>query len=325
MDLVNLADVQAAAANVAGAAVRTPLLRAPWAEPGGESATADAAGLWIKPESLQPVGSFKIRGVYHAVASLPAARRVAGVITHSSGNHGRALAYVARAFGVPCVVVMPDVANKVKIDATAALGAEIVLVPPPERTDRARRLADERGLSLVPPFDHPDVIAGQGTIGLEILADLPDVDCVLVPLGGGGLASGIATAVKALRPAAAVVGVEPAVAAEAAESLRAGVLRPWSTELTYRTIADGLRTAPSALTFAHLRARLDDVVTVAEDEIRDAMRRLVIAGRLVVEPSGAVPVAAYLHRRGQLPAGRTVAVVTGGNVDPALLASVLAG
>jgi threonine dehydratase len=305
VDLVSLDDVRAAAKNIKGVAVRTPLL--PWRD------------IFLKPESLQPIGAFKIRGAYHAVACLPASRRAAGVVTHSSGNHAQALAYAARAFGVPCVVVMPDVAPPMKVAATRALGAEVVLVPPAERQSASVSLAAARGLSLIPPYDHRDVIAGQGTVGLEIVEDLSDVDVVLVPVGGGGLASGVATAVKALRPSAAVVGVEPSLAADARDSLAAGKLVTWPVEQAYRTIADALRVPLSALTLAHLQERLDGIVTVSDDEIRFAVRELARTARLVVEPGGAAAVAAYLHHRSSLPTGRTVAVVSGGNVDPELL------
>jgi threonine dehydratase len=257
------------------------------------------------------------------VASLPAARRAAGVVTHSSGNHGQALAHAARAFGVPCVVVMPDVAPAVKVAAVRALGAETVLVPPAERAARAKQLVAERGLSLIPPYDHPDVIAGQGTVGLEIVADLSEVDVVLVPVGGGGLASGVATAVKALRPSAAVVGVEPEEAADARDSLAAGTVVTWPVERAYRTIADALRTPLSELTLAHLSERLDGIVTVSDDELRATVGRLARTARLVAEPGGAAATAAYLYHRAELPAGRTVAIVSGGNLDPTLLHAVL--
>lgn len=306
--LVELAEVRAAARNLSGVAVRTALLPSPWSD-----------RLWLKPESLQPTGAFKLRGAYHAVAQLPQARRAAGVVTHSSGNHGQALAYAARALGTACVVVMPQRAAAHKVEATRRLGAEVVLVPPAERASRAADLAAERGLSPIPPFDHPDVIAGQGTVGLEIMADLAEVDVVLVPVGGGGLAAGVATAVKALRPGAAVVGVEPELAADARESLAAGAVRAWPVELTYRTVADGLRTQLSELTLAHLMSRLDGIVTVTEAEILETTQALLGEARLVVEPSGAVATAAYRHRRDELPPGRTVAVVSGGNLDPALV------
>ena len=301
MELVELADIQHAADRIAGVVVRTPLLPSPWSD-----------RLWLKPENLQPTGAFKLRGAYHAVA----AGVRGGVVTHSSGNHGQALAYAARAFGVPCVVVMPEQAVPHKIEAVRAQGADVVLVPAEQRASRAQRLA-EGGLALVPPYDHPDVIAGQGTVGLEIVDDL-DVDLVLVPVGGGGLASGVATAVKARRPAAQVIGVQPELAADARDSLAAGELRPWPVERAYRTIADGVRVQLSELTLAHLRARLDGIVTVTEEEIVEATRAMLRQTRMVVEPSGAVAAAAYLYRRERLPGGRTVAVVSGGNLDPGL-------
>jgi threonine dehydratase len=312
MDLITLDDIRGAAKTIAGVAVRTPLLPCLWAD-----------RLQLKPESLQPVGAFKLRGAYHAVARLAADRRAVGVVTHSSGNHAQALAYAAREFGAPCVVVMPDVAPAIKVAATRALGAEVVLVPPAERVAAAERLAAERGMTQIPPYDDRDVIAGQGTIGLEIVEDQPDVDVVLIPVGGGGLASGVATAVKALRPTTAVIGVEPEYAADARESLAAGSVRTWPVEQTYRTVADGLRTNLSELTLAHLTAHLDGIVTVTDEEILATVGVLARSARLVVEPSGAASVAAFLHHRHELPAGRTVAVLTGGNIAPELLADVL--
>ncbi|MFI6298638.1 threonine/serine dehydratase [Nonomuraea sp. NPDC050790] len=302
--LVELDEIQAAAERIAPVAVRTPLV------PMGE--------VWVKPESLQRVGSFKIRGAYNAAVSLADGR---GVVTHSSGNHGQALAYAAKKLGVPCVVVVPEGTPQVKAEAIVGHGAELVVVPPERRVSAAEKVAAERGMTMVPPYDHPAVIAGQGTIGLEIVADLPDVEVVLVPVSGGGLASGIASAVKALRPSAAVVGVEPELAADALESLRAGRPVSWEPARTFRTIADGLRADLSELTFAHLRERLDDIVTVSEDEIRAAMGHLARAARLVAEPSGATATAAYLA--GRAPAGRTVVVLSGGNVDPGLFRSVI--
>ncbi|MGN9913185.1 threonine ammonia-lyase [Phytohabitans sp. LJ34] len=312
MQLISLDDVRAAARNIAGVTVRTPLLPARWDDE-----------LWLKPESLQPVGSFKLRGATNAVARLSAEQRARGVITHSSGNHGQALAYAARRAGAACVVVIPDVAPAVKVEQVRAFGAEVVLVPPPERLDAAQERAAKDGLALIPPFDHRDVIAGQGTIGLEIAEDMPDVDVVLVTVGGGGLGAGVSTAITALLPHAKVIGVEPELAADAQESLAKGELVTWPTELTYRTIADGVRTNLSELTFAHLRERLDRIVTVTEDEIRAAMAQIVRETRLVVEPTGAVAAAARLFHAAELPAGRTVAVVSGGNVDPQLLIAAI--
>ena len=314
MELVSIDEIRSAAAGLVGVTVHTPLVPAPWA----------GKDFFVKPESLQPIGSFKLRGGYHAIASLPGPRRAAGVVTHSSGNHAQAVAYSARAFGVPCVVVMPDVAEPAKVAATEALGARVVLVPPPRRVEATAELAEREGYAVIPPFDHPDVIAGQGTVGLEIVSDLSTVDVVLVPVGGGGLASGVASAVKALRPEAKVFGVEPELAADARESLAAGRVVVWPTEQTYRTVADGLRTQLSELTLAHLTARLDGILTVSEEEILGTVGRLAREARLVVEPSGAVSVAGYLYRRDRLPAGRTVAVISGGNIAPALLARLLA-
>ncbi|SFO88593.1 threonine dehydratase [Amycolatopsis arida] len=315
MHLVTLDDIRAAADRVRTSVVRTPLLPAPSADP--------ERPLWLKPESLQPIGAFKIRGAFSAIARLDERTRARGVVAYSSGNHAQAVAYAARAYGVPAHIVMPDVTPRVKVDRTREYGAEVVLVPIGERESAAYNIVAERGAVLVPPFDHPDVIAGQGTIGLEIAADLPDVALVLVPVSGGGLASGIGTAVRALCPNAAVVGVEPELAADARASLRAGERVDWPVERRARTIADGLRSQPSELTFAHLRAVLDDIVTVSEDEIRRAMVELAHSARLVAEPSGAVGLAAYHRYAAELPAGPTVVVISGGNVDPALLRAVL--
>jgi threonine dehydratase len=310
VDLITVDDVVAAAQAVAGSVVHTPVLPAVW-----------APGLHLKPESLQPVGSFKLRGATNAVSRLTPEQRARGVVTHSSGNHGQALAYAARVFAAPCVVVIPETAPKIKIAAVRDIGAEVIMVPPSRRAAEAQRLADERGLTLIPPYDHRDIIAGQGTVGLEIVEDCPDVDVVLVPVGGGGLASGVATAVKARRPAAKVFGVEPLLAADAHESLARGTLVTWDVADLIRTSADGLRVPLSELTFAHLRARLDGIVTVTETQILAATARLVQRSRLVVEPSGAVAPAAFLFCRDQLPPGRTVAVISGGNVEPAVLAA----
>ncbi len=315
MELISIEDVRAAAARVSAVAIRTPLLQ--------PTALGDGA-LWLKPESLQTTGSFKVRGAYNAVGSLDDAQRERGVITYSSGNHAQALAYAARSFGTHCTVVMPDNAREVKVAATKALGAEVIKVAPEIRQSYAEQVARERNLELVPPYDHPLVIAGQGTVALELVADLPDVDVVLVPVGGGALASGVATTVKALRPSAKVIGVEPELASDAAEGLRTGSRVEWSMALTGRTAADGLRTNLSDLTFAHLEKFLDDIVTVSEDELLAAVRALATNAHLVVEPSGAATVAAYLYHRDRIPAGRTAAILSGGNIDHALLSTILA-
>jgi threonine dehydratase len=314
VQLVTIDDIRAAADRIRDAVVRTPLLPAGWADSGSP--------LWIKPESLQPIGAFKIRGAFNAIGRLDEPVRARGVVTYSSGNHAQAVAYAARAFGVPAHIVMPEATAKVKVEATHAYGAEIVLCGPGQREAVAGKLVEKTGGVLVPPFDHPDVIAGQGTVGLEIAHDMPEVEVVLVPVGGGGLASGIGTAIKALCPNAQVYGVEPELAADTEESLRVGHRVDWPVADRGRTIADGLQSQPSELTFAHLQMVLDGLVTVTEDEIRAAIRRVAFEARLVCEPSGAVAIAAHLS--GSVPAGRTVAILTGGNIDPDMLRSILA-
>lgn len=317
VDLVTLEDVRAAASRIQGAVLRTPLVPYPPAAPGHP--------LWLKAESLQPTGAFKLRGAYNKISLiLPEARR-GGVVSHSSGNHARAVAWVARELGLRAVIVMPDAAPEAKVDAVRALGAQVVIVPPAERDTRAEVLAREEGLVMVPPYDDPAIIAGQGTAGLEIAEDLPDVELVLVPVSGGGLISGVATAVKELLPRVRVVGVEPELAGDAAESMDAGERVTWDVDRTYRTMADGLRTTSvGALPWEHIRHYVDDIVVVSEQEIGDAVRRLALEARLVAEPSGAVTLAAYLHRADRLPGrGRAVAVVSGGNISPGLLADLL--
>jgi threonine dehydratase len=299
--MISLDDIRSAAAVIAPHVVRTPLL------PFGPG--------WLKPESLQPIGAFKLRGALNALARLQ--NRANGVVAYSSGNHAQAVAFAARLHGVPAAIVMPSNTPAVKIEATKALGAEVFIVGITERVERAEALVAERGAALIPPFDHPDVIAGQGTIGLEILEDLPDVDAVVVPMSGGGLISGVATAIKSLRPDVSVIGAEPALAADIAASLQAGELVRWDPVDRARTAADALRDEPSQLTWEHISRLVDDVITVTEDEIFAAMAQLARRARLIAEPSGAVAVAA------QAKLGGGVAVVSGGNVDPALLARAL--
>ncbi len=315
MDLVTIDEIRAATEAIRPVAVRTPLVPCLWADPDRP--------LWLKPESLQPIGSFKLRGAYHAISRLSDVDRPRGVVAYSSGNHAQAVAYAARAFGIPAVIVVEDTAPTIKVDATRALGAEVVQVPLPDREAAAAEIATDRSLTLIPPFDHPHVIAGQGTIGLEIAADLPTVELVLVPISGGGLISGIAAAIKALTPGAKVVGVEPELGADTQASHAAGELVRWPPALRARTVADGLRAEPSELTFAHLRKLVDEVVTVTEDEILGTITLLAKRAHLVAEPSGAVATAAYLHRAADLPAGNTVALISGGNIDPRLLAKLL--
>jgi threonine dehydratase len=311
--LVGLDEIRRAANTLRGVTMRTPLV---------SFGSADR-GVFLKAESLQPIGAFKLRGAYVAVASLEPAEREKGVITYSSGNHAQGVARAARLLGAPAVVVMPSDAPAIKRARVEADGAEIVTVGPAseERRLTAERLAAERGLAIIPPFDDDRIIAGQGTVGLEIVEDLSDVAVVLVPIGGGGLASGIAAAVKARRPGARVIGVEPELAADARDSLEQGRIVTWPAELVSRTIADGTRTqALGPRTFAHLSTLLDGIVTVSEAEIAAGVRLAAEESRLVVEPSGALAVAALRYRAAEAGlvgiAGPVVVVVSGGNVDP---------
>ncbi len=311
--LVTIAAVLAAARTLRGITARTPLV--PLGQPD--------RNILLKAESLQPIGAFKLRGAYVAVASLDAATRARGVITYSSGNHAQGVARAARLLGCPAVIVMPENAPAIKRARVLADGAEVVTVgnASSERQAVAERLAEERGLSVIPPFDDDRIIAGQGTCGLEIAEDLPDVAAVLVPVGGGGLASGVAVAVKALCLGASVIGVEPELAADARESLAAGRIVAWSASDVSRTIADGTRTqALGERTFAHLRTLLDGIITVTEAEIAAGVRIAAEDARLVVEPSGALGIAALRWHAEEVAAmagpGPLVAVVSGGNVDP---------
>ncbi len=317
--LVTLPELRSAHERLRGVALHTPLVR--FEVPG------EPGRLWVKPEGLQPIGSFKLRGAFNKIAQLSAADRACGVITYSSGNHAQGVAYAARAVGAKAVIVMPSNAPQVKVTATRALGAEIVTVGPgsAERKAKALELAAKFGYIVIPPFDDRDIIAGQGTCGLEIAADRPQADLVLAPVGGGGLLAGVAAAIKLTLPNARVVGVEPEVVSDAAQSLKAGHLVSITAEQSECTLADGLRTQTvGTLNFAHMRAYVDDIVTVTEAEIREAMRQSLFATRLVAEPSGAVTLAAALFHRAQLPpSSETIAIVSGGNVEPSILRSVL--
>ncbi|HUA96766.1 MAG TPA: threonine/serine dehydratase [Terracidiphilus sp.] len=319
VSLATLDEIRAAAGRIASVAVKTPLVRAPLGGSGGS--------IWLKAESLQPIGAFKIRGAANKILQLAPEEIRRGVITYSSGNHAQAVAYVARTLGARAVIVMPSNAPPIKRAATLALGAAVVDVgvASSERLARAEELVREHGYVVVPPYDDREIIAGQATCGLEIVEEMPDADLVLSPVSGGGLLSGVAAAVKQLSPATKVFGVEPELAADAAESYRTGRLTTWPAELTSRTIADGLRTQSVGVrNFAHIRAFVDGIVTVTEAEIRAAMRAIVSTTRLVPEPSGAVTAAALLFHAGELPAYRkAAAILSGGNVDPALLAEVL--
>jgi threonine dehydratase len=295
-ELVTAAQFAEARERIRGAVLHTPLVRFTY--------VTDTVS-YLKPESLQPIGSFKLRGAYNAVASLSEARRKRGVITYSSGNHGQGVAYAARAFGIPAIIVMPSNAPEIKRQAIRALGAEIVEVGPAssERHARAEALAAEHGYAIIPPYDHPAIIAGQGTCGLEILADCPGVDLVLAPVGGGGLLSGVSAAIRRQQPECRVVGVEPELA------------------------GDGLRTQSlGTRNFAHIQRYVDRIVTVTEQEIEEAMRAIAFHARLIAEPSGAVATAALLFHRNELPSHRTaVAIISGGNAEPETLLRILGG
>jgi threonine dehydratase len=344
---VTIERIRAASAILRGVAVRTPLLSF------GEPLAGDLRGhtrAWLKPESLQPVGAFKLRGAYYNVATLPPERRAAGVVAHSSGNHAQGVARSARLLGVRAVIVMPSDAQAVKVQRVLADGAEIVWVGPSseERAQKAAELVRDGGLAPVAPYDDAATIVGQGTVGLEIVEQVAELDTldaldaaaaspegaapfpapltVLVPIGGGGLASGVAVAVKSLRPDARVIGVEPELAANARESLSRGEIVTWPAATTGRTIADGQRvTHIGRIPFELLRRHLDGVVAVSDDEIARAMVRAAREARLVLEPSGATALAAWLFHSAELPAyGRVVCILTGGNVDPALYEQLLA-
>jgi threonine dehydratase len=311
--LVTLDAIRAAAQKLRGITIRSPLV----------GFGPPAARRLLKAESLQPVGAFKLRGAYVAVASLSVAERERGVITYSSGNHAQGVARAARLLGARAVIVMPSDAPRIKRERVEADGAEVVIVGTgsDERQRVAESIAAERSLAIIPPFDDDRIICGQGTIGLELLEDLVDLAMVLVPIGGGGLASGVASAIKALRPDVRVIGVEPELGADARDSLARGEIVRWPAELVSRTIADGTRTqALGVRTFAHLRAHLDEIVTVSEAEIAAGVRLAAERSRLVVEPSGALSIAAMAFHSRQLGLadvrGSVVAVVSGGNVDP---------
>ena len=313
-----LDDVRAAAERLRGRVRRTPVLVS--------DSLNEASGytIHLKCENLQRAGSFKIRGALNKLLTLSDAERARGVVAFSSGNHAQGVALAARTVGTSAVICMPTDAPRLKLDATRGYGAEVVLYDR-QKDDReaiARRIATESGRVLVPPFDDYAIMAGQGTAALELFDDVPALDALLTPVGGGGLMAGCSTVARAISPATVVIGVEADSANDTYLSFRKGerVSIPPPP-----TIADGIRlTTPGALTFPILKANLTDVALVSDDEILDAVRRLATEVHLVVEPTGAVPLAAALSGRLGLPKGANVGVVlSGGNIDPALLASVL--
>ncbi len=316
--LVTLADLEAAARVLKPVAVRTPLLPV--------DAVSDQVGaaISIKPEMLQRGGAFKFRGAYNFLSKMDPEERERGVVAPSSGNHAQAVALAAKLFGIPATVVMPTTVTSAKRGGAERLGARVVLAgtTTADRMGRAEELMREEGLSMVPPYDHPWIIAGQGTVGLEIADDMPDVDAVLVPVGGGGFSAGLATAIKLRLPNARVIGVEPTGAAKLSRARAAG--KPVKLEHS-AGLADGLLAVEIGhLTFAHHQQYLDDVVLVDDEALHRAMRLLLDRMKLVVEPSGAITVAALMEGKFK-PRGRTVAVLSGGNIEWDGLRGLLGG
>jgi threonine dehydratase len=325
--MITLSDIQAAKSRLLGVTKRTRLIELPRNLLGQPSAVrASEARLLLKPENQQPIGAFKLRGAYNKIASLSENERQKGVISYSSGNHAQGVAYAARALKTKAVIVMPNNAPQIKREATAKLSAEIVLVGPgsDERKIKAEELAAEHGYIIVPPYNDEKIIAGQGTIGLEILDDLPEVEMILSPVGGGGLISGVAAAIKLTNPKIKVIGVEPELAADAQASLRSRKIVQFPAEQVSRTLADGLRTQSIGdINFEHIRAYVDDIITVGEDEIRETMKLLAQNPETIAEPSGAVSTAGFIFHAGQLPKSKTtVAIISGGNIEPAMLADL---
>ena len=314
--MITLADLHAAQSRLAGVTIRTRLVPFPLC-------AEDPRQLYLKPENQQPIGAFKLRGAYNKIASLSDAERQRGVISYSSGNHAQGVAYAARALKTKSVIVMPSNAPEIKRAATSKLGAEIVIVGPgsDERKTKAEALAAEHGYAIVPPYNDEKIIAGQGIIGLEILEDLPEVETVLAPVGGGGLISGIAAAIKLTNPKIKVIGVEPELAADAQASLRSGKIAQFPAQQVSRTIADGLRTQSiGPINFEHIRAYVDDIITVTEDEIRKAMKYLSANPATIAEPSGAVATAGFIFHAKELPDTKVnVAIISGGNIEPQML------
>jgi threonine dehydratase len=315
--LVDLDDVRAAAAALRGVAVRTPLLR--------DEVLSDRSGhaVWLKPEVLQRSGTFKFRGAYTFLSRLDPATRARGVIAPSSGNHAQGVAMAAKVFGVPATVVMPETATEAKRGGAERLGARVILhgTTSHERTELAHSIAARDGLTIVHPYDHNAVIAGQGTVGTEIHEDLPDVDSVLVQVGGGGLLAGIAVAIKALSPSTRVIGIEPERTPKLSRAREAG--KPVRLE-HQQGLADGLLVAEIGdIPFQHHQAYVDEVVTVGDPDIVLAMRHLLDRGKLVVEPSGAITVAALMTGAVR-PRGPTVAVLSGGNIEWSALTKLFA-
>lgn len=318
--MIDLADIRAAAERIAGAVHRTPLL------PSRTLGEMSGAALWLKCESFQKTGSFKPRGALNKVLSLSGAERARGLVTVSAGNHAQAVAWAARHVSVPCAVVMPSDAPRSKLDAVRGYGAEVILHDErPTLFERLREVERERGMTFVHPFDDPVGLAGAGTCGLEIVQDLPEVDVVVVPVGGGGLLAGVASAVKALRPSARVVAVELEAGPGLKPALEAG--KPVPAPRPAGTLADGM-TPPfvGAIPLEIARRAVDQIAMVTEEEIIEAMKLLLTRAKLYVEGSGAAATAALLAGKVEVPRGaRVVAIVSGGNVDPERLLAAVGG
>jgi threonine dehydratase len=309
-DILTLEAVRAAAARIAPYVHETPII------------PLTPTGIGIKAESLHPIGAFKIRGAFNALLSLGDSERQRGVVAHSSGNHAQAVAYAAKKLGIRCAVVMPENVSPVKLAATKAWGAEVYLVKPADRVPKCQALAREHGFVVIEPFDSLAIMAGTGTIGLEILKQRPDARTVVAPISGGGLIGGLAAALVQSDPNIRVIGVEPELANDAERSFREKRIVSLSAEDAGRTIADGLRVPQlGRLPWAHIQAFVRDIVTVTEDEIRSAMRKIAAEARLIAEPSGAVALAGALKLG--LESETSIAILSGGNVEPGLYASIL--
>jgi len=305
---VSLTDIQDAARRIEGHVLQTPALRMV------QMQLPEDIDLWLKCENLQYVGAFKARGACNAVFGLSEAEAARGVVTHSSGNHAAALARAARLRGIPAHIVMPHNSASVKLDAVRRLEVKPILCEPnaESRAATAEQVRQETGAVMIHPYDDSRIIAGQGTVGLEILEQVPNVDIVVVPVGGGGLLSGCLIAIKSQRPDIQVIAAEPAFADDARRSLDLGAIQ---SPTRYDTIADGLRTPLGELTFPVIQSLVDDILLVEEDDIVAATRTLLFQGKLLAEPSGAVTTACVLKYAEQFRGRRVVAVVSGGNLD----------
>lgn len=318
LTLPNYADVMAAASRLQGHAHRTPVLR---------SRTADdmlGASIFFKCENLQRMGAFKFRGAFNALSRFSASQQQAGVVTYSSGNHAQAIALSARLLGMPATILMPQDAPRAKLDATRSYGAEVILFDrfAADREALARSLSEQRGLTLIPPYDHPDIIAGAGTAAQELIQEVGPLDCLLVPLGGGGLLSGSALSVRALIPDCEVYGVEPEAGNDGQQSLRAGSIVHIDTP---KTIADGAQTQHLGhYTFAVIQRDVKDILTASDAQLVHAMRFFAERMKLLVEPTGCLGFAAACHAGLPLRGKRVGVILSGGNVDLTRFAELIA-